>query len=97
MCDARSPSARRRTVNVQRFSHDEEIRSPSFGIAAMAERIEIVAPFHRQERLLAIVAWLAGGHDVAADAPPAAAKRNDVVHGERLEAHVAAAVVADPG
>src|SRR4051794_36114224 len=99
MSDARISSVRARTVNVQRFSHTKEIRWAaifSSVVVAMAERVEVRAPFDGQQRLLPIVAVLAGGNDVAAHAASPAPERNEVIHGECPHADVTAAVIAAP-
>src|SRR5438093_9991187 len=72
-----------------------------YGLASLlgdaAERRQIVLPLDGQERLLAVVAVLAGGHDVAAHAATAASERHDVIHGECSRADPPSAVVADAG
>src|SRR2546428_14115133 len=66
------------------------IRSVTLGVAA---GLHVLVPFPREERLLLRVAVLAGRHRVRARGPPAADQRHDVIHGERLRAHLPPTVV----
>src|SRR5207244_10602800 len=92
----RIPAVRRKIDNLQRFSHAKWIRCSSFVVGATPECLEILTPLDGQQRLLAVVARLARGHDVAAHAASAAAERHEVIHGERFHADGAAAVIAEP-
>src|SRR5919106_2184674 len=83
------------------YERDEGARGrgqPLAGVLrAFGERVDILPPLDRQHALLAGVAVLAGGDDVAADRGPAPAERHDVVHRECRVPDLAPAVVADPG
>src|SRR5712691_1573941 len=70
---------------------------PASLLGDAAERRQIVLPLDGHERLLAVVAVLAGGHDVAAHATTAASERHDVVHGEDARADAPPTVGADAG
>src|SRR5713226_2383581 len=70
---------------------------PASLLGDTAERRQILLPLDGQERLLAGVAILAGGNDVAANATTTAAERHDVVHGEGARADAPPTVVADAG
>src|SRR5512137_674515 len=67
------------------------------GFGGAVENVEVGLPFPREQRLLLVVAFLAGGHHVGPDRSAAAHERHDVVEGERLGAHLAPAVVAATG
>src|SRR5262245_51333223 len=85
----------RTSVNVQSFRHiGRRPRMSVFG--GSPEAGEVRVPLHGHERLLARVAVLASGHDIAAHAATAAAERHDVIHAQGSVADLAPAVVADP-
>ena len=69
---------------------------PASLLGDAAGRRQIVLPLDGQERLLAIVAVFAGGHDVAAHAPTTTAERHDVIHGQFMRRKRALAVCTAP-
>src|SRR5512144_1844484 len=67
------------------------------GFGGAIEGVEVGLPLPREQRLLSVVAVLAGRHHVGPDRAPSAHERHDVVEGQRLGAHLAPAVVAATG
>lgn len=65
------------------------------GQSAPLKTAEIFFPLQRQEVFLFVVAFLAGGYDVAFRGCAAADERNDVVHGEFRRMGFRVTVIAD--
>ena len=65
-------------------------------LSFLIELLEILLPFHGQQLLFGVVAFLAAGRHVALGALAAAGYRHDVIHGQIFGREGSAAVMANP-